>query len=66
MKKIERITLNTKFEIRDLWVGCYFDTTKGLFSNKVRTLDVYICLIPCFPLHIKVVFKLPVGFDVYD
>ncbi len=36
-----------KFEPRDLWIGVYWD------RSPVR-LDVYICVVPCFPLHIRI------------
>ena len=41
-------------EIRDLWVGMYWNITRPpcLECTKHWTLDLYLCLIPCFPLRI--------------
>lgn len=33
------------FEPRDLWLGVYW-------SRRPNGLHVYVCFIPCFPLHI--------------
>lgn len=30
------------FEPRDLWIGVYWDRQRG----------IYLCIIPCFPIHI--------------
>lgn len=37
-----------KFEPRDLWVGVYWDR-----RHHPPELDVYVCLVPCFPLHVR-------------
>lgn len=42
------------FEPRDMWIGNFNDTKKPLSR--------YICIIPCFPIHIKEVQQLSLPF----
>lgn len=39
-------SIRIKLEPRDLWVGLYWD-------NKPQWFDVYICIIPVVPIHIR-------------
>lgn len=39
-----------KFEPRDLWIGAYWDLTKGTVKATYRCLKVYVCIVPMFPL----------------
>ncbi len=34
-----------EFKLQDLWVGVFW-------KNTTYQFDVWICLVPCFPLHI--------------
>lgn len=36
--------LRFEFKIQDLWVGVFWKNTK-------ERLDIWVCLIPCLPLH---------------
>lgn len=38
--------IRLKWERRDLWVGIYWTT-------DIDTAHVYICLVPCLPIHIS-------------
>jgi hypothetical protein len=44
-----------KFEPRDLWVGVYWNVTgaQELPNPLKRRIDVYICLVPMLPIHIR-------------
>ena len=50
--------VTAKFEKRDLWIGLYwkFKAAKTHIAGcKVQDcLDLYICLVPCFPIHISI------------
>jgi len=39
-----------EFEPRDCWCGVYFDRRPDPYG--VRRLELWLCLIPCFVLHI--------------
>lgn len=50
---IRRIRL--LWEPRDLWVGVYWDRPLPLdigYGFKLRTLFIYVCLVPCLPIKI--------------
>lgn len=53
----DRISIELLFEIRDIWVGLYWDVNYQDIPNEWH-LDVYICLIPMFPLHIKYIQRV--------
>lgn len=46
-----------EFEKRDLWIGAYWKKSKEYYHWERKEfypqgrLDLWICLIPCFPLH---------------
>lgn len=47
------------FDLRDIWIGLYWTAKNNVIHNyptyravnKVE-MHIYICLIPCFPIHI--------------
>lgn len=45
------ISVYLKFEIRDFWVGIFWDLQADLDGGK--TLAIYTCIVPLFPLIIK-------------
>lgn len=48
MKKPKFEFYNAQFEVKipDLWVGAFWKRTG-------RTVDLWICFLPCLPLHIS-------------
>jgi hypothetical protein len=50
-----RWTLRLERKIADLWVGVFW--SRGSWSNPGhgdgRTLDIWICLLPVFPIHLR-------------
>ena len=43
-----------EWKVEDFWIGVFWRTTIGQFSDGAKrvALDVWICLLPCVPLHI--------------
>jgi hypothetical protein len=43
-----------KFEPRDIWIGAYwnFKNDGHKFGKWWRYLDIYICIVPLFPIHL--------------
>lgn len=37
-----------RFEIRDAWIGVYWNLSRDLDGGQ--TLNIYVCLIPFFPV----------------
>lgn len=56
-----------RFELKwqDLWIGVFWKTTYACTdSGKVPfATDVWICLLPCVPLHLKVFHHFTMPFD---
>lgn len=43
-------TLELLFEPRDLWIGVFWDVPYSPF-DPFWQLEIYLCIIPCLPLH---------------
>lgn len=44
------------FDPRDLWIGIYWDRKRFIYrptSKTITTTDVYVCVVPCFPIHLS-------------
>jgi len=44
-----------EFDIHYIWIGCYWK--RGIVWSEHQTIaffttDIFICLIPCFPIHL--------------
>lgn len=51
-----RFAVNVTFEPRDLWVGAYWDFYPYIWNpdqSEHWVFDLYVCLIPCLPLHLR-------------
>ena len=45
--------IRIEFKLQDMWVGGFWEKIPYLFrSEGLYTVNIYICLIPCFPIHI--------------
>jgi len=56
--KVGKFILYAKFElkIQDMWIGAFWKSTKAK-TDKGETqvaIEIWICLIPCIPLHITI------------
>lgn len=49
------------FEKRDLWIGIFWDYKPEWDEKRFlgKYLHIWICLIPCFPIHIILNKKSP-------
>lgn len=45
------ISLWLRFEIRDIWIGVYWDVKSN--ESGELTLFVYLCIVPLFPVIFK-------------
>lgn len=57
--------LRVEARIRDLWIGCYWKHTM-VYTDKGPEkgfTDVWICLVPCIPIHITITHSLIISFD---
>lgn len=50
------LTARVRFEPRALWVGAYWDYQPYIWNPdgiEHWVFDLYVCLIPCFPIHVR-------------
>lgn len=61
MKLSKNTDISVKWVVNDLWIGCYFNKERVInylpFFEDYKILKIYICLIPCFPIIIKIKIK---------
>jgi hypothetical protein len=56
MRLSKNVEVSIKWEIRDFWVGLYWDIkyeSEEMLLTPDKILYLYICLIPCLPIIIK-------------
>ena len=60
--KLTRIRF--EFKLADFWIGVFWKTTNCITDegDKPMFTDIWVCFIPCFPLHITVMHKVEVKF----
>lgn len=49
----EGMTVQIEWKPQDMWVGVFW-------KRRVISTDVWICLVPCFPIHIYFLNKLKI------
>jgi hypothetical protein len=49
----DRVTVRLEFKKEDLWVGAFWKVTETYHygGQTRRRVDLWICLLPMFPLH---------------
>jgi hypothetical protein len=45
------MSINIKFEPKDIWIGIYWTTHNWVYEKE---LDLYICIIPMLPIKIAI------------
>lgn len=64
-----RLRIRLEFKLNDLWVGAYWQWHEApadmtscfpVLSRPRRVLDVWVCLLPCLPLHFTLDLRRPV------
>lgn len=51
-----RVTARFEWKLQDLWIGVFWKTTRCRTDEgeKPFATDIWICLLPCVPLHVTV------------
>lgn len=49
-----KYSVKIEFKPRYFWIGAYWETEETLQGWNLRT-DVWICVIPCFPIHLTII-----------
>lgn len=49
-----------EFKLADMWIGCYWRYEEFRPVNSAR-LDIWVCLLPCVPLHVTLAWPLSEG-----
>lgn len=57
------IRVRLKFKLADLWVGAYFENRRADYhlmeaGNVWEELHIWVCLLPCFPIHIVIPWRI--------
>lgn len=62
--QVRRLTITLEWKVEDLWIGAFWrrsptqvghvlDRNGTLHAVIDHDLDVWICFLPCFPIHIS-------------
>ena len=52
--RLKPVRARFEFKLADMWIGLFWK--KGFDSNyggKIPSLDVWVCFLPCIPLHLR-------------
>lgn len=61
--KLTRIRL--EFKLEDMWVGVFWKHGFATLDSGKKKLwtDIWLCLLPCLPVHLTVVHKTFIPFE---
>ena len=48
----ENLRITGEFNPQDIWIGIYWEMDTLHYMNA-KSIDIYFCLIPMFPIHIE-------------
>ncbi len=51
----EGASLSLEWKYQDMWLGAFWLTryTEGDFSPMYRVFELWVCLLPCLPIHFR-------------
>lgn len=52
-----RLKIQFQFEIKDLWIGVFWQYKSLIDAPYHNIIHIYICFIPLLPLHITILCK---------
>jgi len=61
MIKVKKIRFEVK--LQDFWIGAFWKKHidwNFLGGWELRITDIWVCLIPCFPLHVRLVKEIKI------
>lgn len=65
-RTIAGANVSARFEVKieDAWVGVYWRKTPCLTDDGPKTIatDIWICVIPCLPLHLTISWPIVIPF----
>ena len=48
--------IKVEFKLQDFWIGGFWKIEEEFGQGEsIAYLHIWICLIPCFPIHIKLI-----------
>lgn len=59
-RRERRWCVRLEWKPADLWVGAFYSTTTGP-TGRWAVLDVWVCVVPCLPIHVFVNRPAPCG-----
>lgn len=53
-----------EFKLQDMWVGTYWKRVNCSTDDGIKpfTTDIWICILPCLPIHITIWHRVNVKF----
>lgn len=45
-----------EYKAQDIWIGVFWKNTafiNGSYGGSYKRVDVWVCIVPCFPLHLR-------------
>jgi len=63
---VNRWHIRFEWKLPDLWIGAFWKTTMAQLPDGPKPIatDVWICFLPCVPLHITYWHRLAIPHDV--
>jgi hypothetical protein len=47
-----KLKINLEFKLADMWIGIFWRTQENPLDKRHIT-EIWICIIPCLPIHIQ-------------